>query len=56
MDKLTKVKAHADYDDAIHYRRRDNRGTTLCGLKTKDGVVTGEPSCLRCRSFAAGDF
>gem|GEM_PF-5645604 len=56
MEKLTKVKAHADYDDAVHYRRHDNHDTTLCGLRIKEGAVTAEASCLRCRSFALGDF
>jgi len=56
MVKLTKVKAHADYDDAVHYRRHDNHDTTLCGLRIKEGAVTAEASCLRCRSFALGDF
>jgi hypothetical protein len=56
VEKLTKVKAHHDYDAAVHFRRADSRDTTLCGLKVAGGPVDSEASCLRCRSFAAGDF
>jgi len=56
MESLVKVKAANDYYDDVHYQRVGSAGTTLCGLKVTGPATEREPSCLRCRQFADGNF
>lgn len=56
MEGLLNVKAANDYYDDVHYQRRGNNSSTLCGLKVTGGSTDREVSCLRCRQFADGNF
>ncbi len=56
MEGLLNVKAANDYYDDVHYQRRGNNSSTLCGLKVTGGSTEREVSCLRCRQFADGNF
>lgn len=56
VESLVNVKAANDYYDDVHYQRKGNKGSTLCGLKVAGPAVDREASCLRCRQFADGNF